>query len=132
MPDHGRLRRAPLAFLLAVLVVSIPGGRLDAQEPPPGGVPGGSDTAVTAEDPSLTPPASDPAAPFASTATYAIRFLGTWTAAVTPGGRPGGVYFSRLIGAVHGAGVTFLASGETASRGVGADGGGRADVRPQP
>ncbi len=118
MPNHGRLRRAPLAFLLAVLVVSIPGGRLDAQDPPPDGVPGGSDTPVTAEDPSLTPPASDPAAPFASTATYTIRFRGTWTRAVTPGGLPGRVYFSQLIGAVHSADVTFLESEKTASRGV--------------
>ena len=118
MPNHGRLRRAPLAFLLAVLVLSIPGGRLDAQDPPPDGVPGGSDTPVTAEDPSLTPPASDPAAPFASTATYTIRFRGTWTRAVTPGGLPGRVYFSQLIGAVHSADVTFLESGKTASRGV--------------
>ena len=124
MPHHGRYRRAPLAplaFLLAVLVVSIPGGRLSAQDPPQDGAAPGSDaTAPTreAEDTSLTPPASDPAAPFASTATYTIRFRGTWTRAVTPGGLPGRVYFSRLIGAVHNAGATFLESGETASRGV--------------
>ena len=71
-----------------------------------------------AEDLSLTPPASDPVAPFASRATYTITFRGAWTSSVTPGGRPGGVYFSRLIGAVHSDAVTFLESGATASSGV--------------
>ena len=76
----------------------------------------------TAQDLSLTPPASDPVAPFASTATYTIRFRGWWTRAVTPDGLPSGAHFSRLIGAVHNAGVKdgegFLESGETASGGI--------------
>ena len=72
----------------------------------------------TEKDLSLTPPASDPVAPFASTATYTIRFRGHWTTSVTPDGRPGGVHFSRLIGAVHSADVTFLEGGGTASAGV--------------
>ena len=72
----------------------------------------------TEQDLSLTPPASDPVAPVASTALYTIRFRGHWTTAVTPGRRPGGAHFSRLIGAVHNAGVTFLESGGTASPGV--------------
>ena len=70
------------------------------------------------EDLSLTPPASDPVAPFHSTAIYTIRFQGAWTRAVTPDGRPGGAHFSRLIGAVHNADATFLESGERASPGV--------------
>ncbi len=72
----------------------------------------------TAQDLSLTPPASDPVAPFASTAVYTIQFQGDWTTAATPDGVPGGAHFSRLIGAVHNAGVTFLESGGTASPGV--------------
>ena len=39
-------------------------------------------------------------------------------AAATPGGVPGGAHFSRLIGAVHNSGATFLRSGEAASDGV--------------
>ena len=69
----------------------------------------------TEEDLSLTPPGSDPAAPFPSTAIYTIRFQGRWTTAVTPDGLPGGAHFSRLIGAVHNADVTFLESEERAS-----------------
>ena len=72
----------------------------------------------TEEDLSLTPPASDPAPPFASTAIYTIRFRGAWTRNVTPDGLPGGAHFSRLIGAVHSADVTFLKGGGTASAGV--------------
>ena len=73
----------------------------------------------TAEDRSLSPPAgSDPSAPFASTATYSVRFQGQWRTAVTPGGLPGGAHFSRLIGGVHNAGVSFLESGRRASAGV--------------
>ncbi len=72
----------------------------------------------TAQDLSLTPPASDPVAPFASTAVYTIQFQGDWTTAATPDGVPGGAHFSRLIGAVHNAGVTFLESGGAASPGV--------------
>ncbi len=67
---------------------------------------------------SLNPPGSDPAAPFASTATYAIRFQGAWTVAVTPDGLPSDAHFSRLIGGVHDVGVTFLESGQPASAGV--------------
>ena len=70
------------------------------------------------EDLSLTPPASDPVAAFPSTATYTIRFQGAWTRTVTPDGLPGGAHFSRLIGGVHNADVTFLESGGTASRGI--------------
>ncbi len=73
----------------------------------------------TAEDRSLSPPAgSDPSAPFASTATYSVRFQGQWRTAVTPGGVPGGAHFSRLIGGVHNAGVRFLESGRRASAAV--------------
>ena len=68
-----------------------------------------------AENTSLSPPASDPVAPFASTAVYTIHFQGDWTTAATPDGVPVGAHFSRLIGAVHNAGVTFLESGGTAS-----------------
>ena len=72
----------------------------------------------TAQDLSLTPPASDPVAPFASTAIYTIEFQGDWTAAATPDGVPGGAHFSPLIGGVHGADMTFLERGGTASGGV--------------
>ena len=72
----------------------------------------------TAEDTSLSPPPSDAAAAFQSTAAYAVTFQGQWTAAVTPGGVPGGAHFTRLIGAVHNAGVTFLSGGGTATAGV--------------
>ena len=67
---------------------------------------------------SLTPAASDPGAPFPSEADYTLTFQGAWTSAVTPDGVPGGAHFSRLVGAVHNAGVSFLASGATASPGV--------------
>ena len=43
----------------------------------------------TEQDLSLSPPASDPAAAFASTADYTITFQGAWTSAVTPGGGGG-------------------------------------------
>ncbi|WP_419551800.1 SwmB domain-containing protein [Candidatus Poriferisodalis sp.] len=72
----------------------------------------------TAPDLSLTPPANDPVAPFASTAVYTVRFRGLWTTTVTPEGRPGGAHFSPLIGGVHSADATFLASGGRASAGV--------------
>ena len=72
----------------------------------------------TEQDRSLTPSASDPPVPVASTAVYTIEFQGDWTTAATPEGVPGGVHFSRLIGAVHNAAVTFLERGGTASRGV--------------
>ena len=72
----------------------------------------------TAEDTSLSPPASDPVAANPSTAVYDVVFQGTWTTAVTPGGVPSGAHFSRLIGGVHSDAVTFLESGGTASAGV--------------
>ncbi len=76
---------------------------------------------VTAAPPqpntSLSPSASDPYAP-AATVVYTVTFEGQWDAAATPGGVPGGAHFSRLIGALHNSGVTFLRSGETASDGV--------------
>ena len=42
----------------------------------------------TAEDTSLSPPASDPVAAFPSTAVYTVTFKGDWTTSVTPGGVP--------------------------------------------
>ena len=72
----------------------------------------------TAEDTSLSPPASDPVAANPSTAVYGVTFQGTWTRSVTPDGVPGGAHFSRLIGGVHSDAVTFLESGGTASAGV--------------
>ena len=72
----------------------------------------------TAEDTSLSPPASDPAAAFPSTAVYTVTFKGDWSTSVTPGGVPSGAHFSRLIGGVHSDAVTFLESGGTASAGV--------------
>ena len=69
-------------------------------------------------DTSLTPPASDPVVAGSSSAVYTVTFEGRWTTDVTPGGLPGGAHFTRLIGAVHNAGVTFLESGGTASPGV--------------
>ena len=72
----------------------------------------------TEEDTSLSPPASDPAAAFPSTAVYSVTFQGSWTNAVTPDGVPASAHFSRLIGSVHSDAVTFLESGEMASSGV--------------
>ena len=72
----------------------------------------------TAEDTSLSPPASDPAAAFPSTAVYTVTFKGDWTTSVTPGGVPSGAHFSRLIGGIHSDAVTFLESGRMASAGV--------------
>ena len=72
----------------------------------------------TAEDTSLSPPASDPVAAFPSTAVYDVVFQGRWITAVTPGGVPSGAHFSRLIGGVHSDAVTFLESGGMASAGV--------------
>ena len=72
----------------------------------------------TAEDTSLSPPASDPVAASPSTAVYDVVFQGRWITAVTPGGLPSGAHFSRLIGGVHSDAVTFLESGGTASAGV--------------
>ena len=72
----------------------------------------------TGQDTSLTPAATDPGAPFPSEGHYTLTFQGEWTSAVTPDGVPGFAHFSRLVGAVHNAGVSFLASGATASVGV--------------
>ena len=72
----------------------------------------------TEEDLSLTPPQSDPMAPVESTATYTVTFQGGWTTTVTPGGVPSGAHFSRLIGAVHNANVTFLEGGGAAATGI--------------
>ena len=72
----------------------------------------------TEEDTSLRPTASDPVAANPSTAVYSVTFQGTWTRSVTPDGVPGGAHFSRLIGGVHSAAVTFLEGGQTASTGV--------------
>ena len=71
-----------------------------------------------AQDLSLSPPASDPATVEESAAAYTVTFEGRWTSDATPGGVPGDAHFSRLIGAVHNAGATFLESGGTASVGV--------------
>ena len=80
---------------------------------------GVSTNAVAPQPPntSLSPSASDPYAN-PSTAVYTVTFEGQWDAAATPGGVPRGAHFSRLIGALHNSGVTFLRSGETASDGV--------------
>ena len=66
---------------------------------------------------SLSPSASDPYAA-AATVVYTVTFQGQWTVDATPGGVPRGAHFSRLIGALHNSGVTFLRSGEAASAGV--------------
>ena len=74
----------------------------------------------TEEDRSLSPSATDPGAAFASTASYDVQFQGSWNVAAVPdrAGRPRGARFTWLVGAVHNAAVTFLASGERASAGV--------------
>ena len=66
---------------------------------------------------SLSPSASDPYA-VPSTAVYTVTFEGQWTTTATPDRVPGGAHFSRLIGAVHNSGVTFLRSGEAATAGI--------------
>ena len=66
----------------------------------------------------LDPPESDPTVAVHSEATYRVTFQGGWTTAVTPGGLPGGAHFTRLIGGVHNAGVTFLREGGRATAGV--------------
>ena len=66
----------------------------------------------------LDPPASDPTVEVHSEAIYSLTFRGLWTTAATPGGLPGGAHFTRLIGGVHNAGVTFLRDGGTATAGV--------------
>ena len=74
----------------------------------------------TEEDRSLSPSATDAVAPFASTTSYDVQFQASWNVAAVPdqAGRPRGAHFSRLVGAVHNAAVTFLASGERASAGM--------------
>ena len=66
----------------------------------------------------LDPPESDPTVEVHSEATYSVSFRGLWTTSVTSGGLPGGAHFTRLIGGVHNAGVTFLRDGGRASAGV--------------
>ena len=80
---------------------------------------GVSANAVAPQPPntSLSPSASDPSAD-PSTVVYTVTFEGQWTAAATPVGVPSGAHFSRLIGAVHNADVTFLRSGEAATAGI--------------
>ena len=72
----------------------------------------------TRQDTSLSPAARDPVAPFPSEAVYTVTFQGAWTTSATPEGVPGTAHFSRLVGAVHKAGSTFLRSGSTATDGV--------------
>ncbi len=54
----------------------------------------------------------------AQSVTYQATFKGQWTTEVSPGGVPGGVHFTTLIGAVHNSQVTFWRNGETASPGM--------------
>ena len=72
----------------------------------------------TEADTSLSPSASDPSSAFASSAVYLLTFTGAWTSSATPDGLPSGAHFSRLIGGVHNANVTFVEGGGTASAGV--------------
>lgn len=51
-------------------------------------------------------------------ATYRVAFSATWSAATHPVGFPPAPHFSGLIGATHGAGVTFWAEGAVASEGI--------------
>ena len=51
-------------------------------------------------------------------ATYTVTYMGTWTAAATPGGVPDGAHFSPLIGGVHNASVAFLEAGGMATPGI--------------
>ena len=67
---------------------------------------------------SLDPPESDPRVDVYSEAIYNVTFRGLWTTAVTPGGLPGGAHFTRLVGGMHNAGVTFLRDGGRATAGV--------------
>ena len=66
----------------------------------------------------LDPPESDPTIEVRSEASYSVTFQGAWTTDVTPGGLPSGAHFTRLIGGVHNAGVTFLREGGRATAGV--------------
>ncbi len=53
-----------------------------------------------------------------STATYAVTFESSWSAATHPDGFPSNPHFSGLIGATHDSTATFWAMGETASTGI--------------
>ena len=66
----------------------------------------------------LDPSVSDPTVDVYSEARYSVSFRGLWTTAVTSGGLPGGAHFTRLIGGVHNADVTFLRDGGRATAGV--------------
>ena len=66
----------------------------------------------------LDPPESDPTVEVRSEAIYSVTIRGSWTTAVTSGGLPSGAHFTRLIGGVHNAGVTFLREGGRATAGV--------------
>ena len=111
----GRLRRA-VSILAMAWVASLCQGVLE---------PFDSTAATTDEGQAdarfsmwLDPPESDPPVDVYSEATYSVTFRGLWTTAVTSGGLPGGAHFTRLIGGVHNAGVTFLRDGGRATRGV--------------
>ena len=67
---------------------------------------------------SLTPTASDPAAAYATTATYDIVFRGHWNQQVTPPRVPANAHFTALVGGVHGDAVSFLTAGGQATAGV--------------
>ena len=58
------------------------------------------------------------AQPGESPITYRVTFQGTWNAAATPDGLPGGAHFSPLIGTVHNDRVTFWQVGGMASAGI--------------
>ena len=66
----------------------------------------------------LDPPESDPTVEVRSEAIYSVTIRGSWTTVVTSGGLPSGAHFTRLIGGVHNAGVTFLREGGRATAGV--------------
>ena len=51
-------------------------------------------------------------------AVYDVTFDSTWSSSTHPGAFPGGAHYSPLIGAVHGAGVSFWEPGGIASPGI--------------
>jgi len=53
-----------------------------------------------------------------STARYRVTFEATWSAATHPVDFPPGAHFSALVGATHGASVTFWRDGAPASDGI--------------
>ena len=70
-------------------------------------------------DTSLTPSASSTASIKNPTeAVYRVSFKGLWDRGVTSDGIPREARFSNLVGGVHNDSVTFVRSGERASRGV--------------